>query len=111
MKPVSTLSPEEIEFVTHFLGRRSDRDIAKLVKRAEGLIRDLRNSLGIPPKPSGRPVGLIPKDSKVLLCPRCQVVRYITRIKRDGEPVENMCMWCREEVRVGQGEYRHRWAV
>lgn len=105
-----TLTDLEKEFARPFLGRRSDRDIAKLMKRAEGLIRNLRNSLGIPPKPSGRPVGVISRGGKLVLCHRCGVVKFVTRLRK-GEPVETVCRWCRGEIEAGQSEYRHRWAV
>jgi hypothetical protein len=108
MKPTPALTQDEKESARPFLGRRSDKDIAKLMKRAEGLIRNLRNSLGIPPKPSGRPVGVISRGGKVVLCSRCQVVKFITRLRK-GEPVETVCRWCRGEIEAAREEGMHRW--
>lgn len=109
-QPAPTLNPEEIEFAKAFFGRRSDREIAKMMKRSLGLIGDLRRSLKIPRGKTG-PRGILPKDGKLLLCYRCGVVKFVTRVKADGEPAETVCRWCREEIEAGQSEYRHRWTV
>lgn len=109
MKPTPFLTDLEKDLARPFLGRRSDRDIAKMMKRSLNLIGDLRRSLKIPRGKTG-PRGLIPKDGKLLLCHRCGVVKFVTRLRK-GEPVETVCRWCRGEIEAGQAEYRHRWAV
>lgn len=108
MKPAPTLTDLEKEFALPFLGRRSDREIAKMMKRSMGLIGDLRRSLKIPRGKTG-PRGILPKDGKLILCHRCGVVKFFTRLRKDGEPAETLCRWCREEIQRSREEGRHRW--
>jgi len=86
------LTELEKDFARPFLGKKSDRDIAKMMHRAEKLIRDYRHELDIPPKPSGAPRG--PKPGKLVLCGRCQIVKFESPLDREGEPVKKICRWC-----------------
>lgn len=107
-QPAPTLNPDEIEFARHFIGWRPDHEIARMMKRRVERIKEFRTAEGVPecPRKSPKSKGLV-----LVLCYRCGVVKFVTRVKADGEPEEPICRWCREEIRAGQADYRHRWAV